>query len=74
MGGHQQDVAGGKVQNIYFWVVTHIYIDNVDIIYFMDETTTIRVTQKTKERLEKKGSFGESFDDLLNRLLDSIEA
>jgi len=34
---------------------------------------TISVDIETWERLKSFGKFGESFDDLLNRLMDSIE-
>lgn len=37
------------------------------------DTTTIRVHRDTKERLEKHGHMNESFDELLNRILDSLE-
>ena len=35
--------------------------------------TTIRVKRSTKERLMKHGRMGETFDQLLNRILDAIE-
>ena len=35
-----------------------------------DEITTISVKKSTKERFEKFGNYGESADDILNRLLD----
>lgn len=35
--------------------------------------TTISVQKKTKERLRKFGSFGETWDEALNRLLDIVE-
>lgn len=34
---------------------------------------TLTITNATYERLKKFGNFGESFDDLLNRLMDNIE-
>lgn len=34
---------------------------------------TISIGTETWERLKKLGKFGESFDDLLNRLMDNIE-
>ncbi|KXA90926.1 hypothetical protein AKJ64_05110 [candidate division MSBL1 archaeon SCGC-AAA259E17] len=38
-----------------------------------EDTTTIRVRRDTKERLEKHGRMNESFDELLNRILDELE-
>jgi hypothetical protein len=35
--------------------------------------TTITLRESTKERLQKHGNMGESFDELLNRILDQIE-
>ena len=35
--------------------------------------TTIRLTQSTAKRLKALGHFGESWDDLLNRLADCYE-
>jgi hypothetical protein len=35
--------------------------------------TVIRLAVKTKERLRKYGKFGESYDDLINRILEEIE-
>lgn len=37
------------------------------------DVKTIRVSQKTKERLQSLGKMGEDFDQLLNRLLDKIK-
>lgn len=34
---------------------------------------TISIDTETWERLKQFGKFGESFDDLLNRLMDTIE-
>ncbi len=34
---------------------------------------TIRVSKKNTERLVKAGKFGESFDDVIGRLLDRLE-
>ncbi|MAG52717.1 MAG: hypothetical protein CMH62_02025 [Nanoarchaeota archaeon] len=34
---------------------------------------TLRVSEKTKERLQEYGKMGEDFDQLLNRLLDKIK-
>jgi len=38
-----------------------------------NETTTIRMSLKTKERFDKLGNYGESADDILNRLMDALE-
>lgn len=35
--------------------------------------TTIPLSKETKKRLKEYGKFQESWDDLLNRLLDKIE-
>lgn len=35
--------------------------------------TVIRLAMKTKERLKRYGQFGESYDDLFNRILDEVE-
>lgn len=37
------------------------------------EITTIRVKKSTKKRMEKHGRMGETFDQLLNRILDEFE-
>jgi len=39
----------------------------------MGGTTTIRVRKTTKKRLESHGRMNESFDDLINRVLDELE-
>jgi len=39
----------------------------------MKEYSTIRVKKETKKRLSKHGGFKESYDDLINRLLDKVE-
>jgi len=35
--------------------------------------TTIPITKKTKERLKKYGKMGETWDALLNRILDECK-
>ena len=35
---------------------------------------TIRISKKNSERLIKSGKFGESFDDVITRILDFYEA
>ena len=37
------------------------------------EYTTLSIRKETKERLKSYGSFGESWDQLINRILDEIE-
>ena len=34
---------------------------------------TLKISERTHERLKKHGQFGDSFDDILNRLLDIAE-
>lgn len=41
--------------------------------YMAEKITTVSLTNKTKERLIKKGKMGESMDTLLNRLMDRLE-
>ncbi|HJT49798.1 MAG TPA: hypothetical protein VJ729_16580 [Nitrososphaeraceae archaeon] len=38
-----------------------------------DYMKMIRVNDGTHERLKKHGKFGESFEDILNRLMDIVE-
>ena len=38
-----------------------------------DESLTIRINGKTRVRVERLGSFGQSWDDLLNDMVDFIE-
>lgn len=35
--------------------------------------TTIRVSDETHERLRKLGSKGDSYEDIIRRLLDEVE-
>jgi len=37
------------------------------------EYTTLSIRKETKERLRKYGSFGESWDQLINKILDEID-
>lgn len=39
------------------------------VIDIMADTTTISLTRKTKKMLEELGSKGESFDDIVRRLV-----
>jgi predicted CopG family antitoxin len=34
---------------------------------------TLKINEDTHERLKKHGKFGDSFDDVLNRLMDAVE-
>jgi len=43
-------------------------VHNVYIIY-MGKSTTIRIDAETKKALSKFGAFGESFDDIIQRLI-----
>jgi hypothetical protein len=36
--------------------------------------TSIKITHETHERLETYGKFGDSFDDIINRVLDENDA
>ncbi len=38
-----------------------------------EKVRTVRLSEKTKERLKKFGKMGEDYDQLLTRLLDKIE-
>ena len=35
--------------------------------------TTIQVSKATRDRLKRHGRMGESYDDLLNRIMDFLE-
>ena len=37
------------------------------------EYTTLSIRKETKKRLKRYGSFGESWDQLINRILDEID-
>lgn len=39
-----------------------------------DQTVTIRVKEDTWERLNRRKTAGDSFDDVVRRLLDTVEA
>jgi len=39
----------------------------------MAATTYIRVSEETKERLKKYGKFGETYDQVLRKILDEYE-
>lgn len=34
--------------------------------------TTIKIKNETRDRLTKEGKFGESYDQLLNKILDEL--
>src|SRR5918996_4604290 len=55
--------------------VQRIY-NKIHIIYVMRAHTELRknisIDQKTWERLKSFGRFGDSFDSLLNRLMDTV--
>jgi|SaaInlStandDraft_5_1057022.scaffolds.fasta_scaffold75609_2 hypothetical protein len=36
--------------------------------------TTISVQKKTKQRLEKRGNLGTTYDNVLNEILDHLES
>jgi hypothetical protein len=39
-----------------------------------DALTTIQLTKRTRDRLKQLGSKGETYDEILNRLLDQAGA
>lgn len=47
-------------------------VDKVDLVYMaeLSTTTTIRVKEQTKRRLESLGTMGDTFDSLINRMID----
>jgi hypothetical protein len=38
-----------------------------------NEKTTIQITLENKNRLDKQGGKGDTYDDILSRILDQIE-
>jgi hypothetical protein len=52
-----------KLVPIYF---THL-------CYFMNRLTTITIRQNNYERLRNLGKTGETFNDVLTRILDQVE-
>jgi hypothetical protein len=47
-------------------------VDKVDLVDMAESpiTTTIRVKEQTKRRLESLGTMGDTFDSLINRMID----
>lgn len=41
-----------------------------DLLMTDEESTSIRIKKTTKVKLEKKGKFGESHNDIIERLLE----
>ena len=39
----------------------------------MTQDTSIRIKDKTKQRLAKHGKYGDSIDAIINRVLDAYE-
>lgn len=39
----------------------------------MEDRTTIQISKKTRDHLDNMGKGGESYDMILNRLMDTIE-
>lgn len=35
--------------------------------------TTISITSETKNKLARKGSFGQSYEDIIKKMLDELE-
>jgi predicted CopG family antitoxin len=48
-------------------------INDMSSTIMVEGRKTISIDTETWERLKQFGKFGESFDDLLNRLMDTIE-
>jgi predicted CopG family antitoxin len=44
------------------------------LCYFMNRLTTITIRQNNYERLRNLGKTGETFNDVLTRILDQVEA
>jgi len=40
------------------------------VIYVLQQSTTLRIRYKTKEALERLGKFGETHDDIIQRLIN----
>lgn len=40
----------------------------------MAKETTIRVKTQTKDRLDEHGKKGDTYDDIVNKLLDTVES
>ena len=38
------------------------------------EMTTVKLSTKNRDRIAKLGKFGDSFDDIITRILDKTEA
>ena len=38
-----------------------------------DTVKTLKIGERTHERLKKHGRFGDSFEDIINRLMDIVE-
>jgi len=36
--------------------------------------TTISITSETKNKLARKGTFGQSYEDIIKKMLDELEA
>jgi hypothetical protein len=43
---------------------------NFFYVIVMDNITTVQLTKKTKKRLKSVGMKDETYDDLINRILD----
>jgi len=41
--------------------------------YLLGEVTTVKITKKTRERLAAIGSKNETYDDIINRLIQFFE-
>lgn len=50
------------------------FIFAMGVIGAMGKTTTIPLDESTKDRLSEHGEHRESWDELVNRVLDDVEA
>jgi hypothetical protein len=50
------------------------YIETITSMSSMVSETSISVSHKTKHRLDKHGKFKETYDEIINNLLDIVEA
>ena len=48
-------------------------ITGYDIVLTVMPRTTVPLEQRTRDRLKRYGSKGESYDQVLNRLMDFLE-
>lgn len=70
-------LKSGSISVLYILVYRKIFIRHIHNLFLMpdnkNETTTIRIAVSTRERMEKHGNYGETADDILNKLMDKAE-